>query len=253
MFNEYSPVRRNGYVDVVICSDHKVPLPTTPRTRPDAVLGEHGHPSTRIRLCSEHPISGNVPRTSRNPRAHTPLRQDWMLVTRLRLTRCGSRRTRPDAVLEEHGHQTKSYRLTRATPSTQTRLCSEHSISGNVSPTYCYNTSHSHPSSPTLTGAAPAGVGGGHPAVPSTSSPIDLSIRVPMADTTPMSPSFLGASLLQMIDGGATSQPPPDNPTTLVVAAEVIFGINRLFDGITRARDQQNLGKSAAKERARER
>ncbi|GMN68604.1 hypothetical protein TIFTF001_037671 [Ficus carica] len=36
------------------------------------------------------------------PRAHTPLCPDWMLVTRLRPTRCDSRRTRPDAILEEH-------------------------------------------------------------------------------------------------------------------------------------------------------
>ncbi|GMN56688.1 hypothetical protein TIFTF001_025803 [Ficus carica] len=55
-----------------------------------------------------------------------------MLVTRLRPTRCGSRRTRPDAVLGEHRHPTKSYSLTRATPSTQTRLCSEYPISRNV-------------------------------------------------------------------------------------------------------------------------
>ncbi|GMN73368.1 hypothetical protein TIFTF001_053688 [Ficus carica] len=93
-----------------------------------------------------------------------------MLVTRLRLTRCSSRRTRPDAVLGEHEHPTKSYRLTRTTPNTRTRLCSEHPISGNVPPTYCCNTSHRHPPPPTLTGVAPAGAGGGHPAVPSTRS-----------------------------------------------------------------------------------
>ncbi|GMN66211.1 hypothetical protein TIFTF001_035279 [Ficus carica] len=34
----------------------------------------------------------------------------------------------------------------------------------------------------------------------------DLSIGVPTADTTPVSPSFRGASFLQVIDGGATSE-----------------------------------------------
>ncbi|GMN72298.1 hypothetical protein TIFTF001_053539 [Ficus carica] len=112
------------------------------------------------------------PRLIGIPRAHTPLRPNWILVTRLRLTRCSSRRTRPDAVLGEHEHPTKSYRLTRATPNTRTRLCSEHPISGNLQlpPTYCCNTSHRHPPPPTLTGVAPAGAGGGHPAVPSTRS-----------------------------------------------------------------------------------
>ncbi|GMN20411.1 hypothetical protein TIFTF001_045335 [Ficus carica] len=34
----------------------------------------------------------------------------------------------------------------------------------------------------------------------------DLSIGVPAADTTPVSPSFRGASFLQVIDGGATGE-----------------------------------------------
>ncbi|GMN21313.1 hypothetical protein TIFTF001_042560 [Ficus carica] len=122
------------------------------RTRPYAFLGEHGHPtksyrftratpSTQTRLCSEHPISGNVPRTSRNPLgphstppgldASDPTTTDQMRFSE-NTTRCHSRKTRPVAFLGEYGHPTKSYRFTRATSSTQTRLCSEHPISGNV-------------------------------------------------------------------------------------------------------------------------
>lgn len=54
----------------------------------------------------------------------------------------------------------------------------------------------------------------------------DLSIGVPTADTTPVSPSFRGASLLQVIDGGATGQYRPEYPFTLSVAAGTISGIN---------------------------
>ncbi|GMN33154.1 hypothetical protein TIFTF001_004005 [Ficus carica] len=57
---------------------------------------------------------------------------------------------RPDDVLGEHGHPTRSYRLTRAPP------------------TYYCNTSHRHPPPPTLIGVASAGVGNGHPTVPCT-------------------------------------------------------------------------------------
>ncbi|GMN34285.1 hypothetical protein TIFTF001_004599 [Ficus carica] len=95
-----------------------------------------------------------------------------------------------------------------------------------VPPTYCCNTSHRHLPPPTLTGAAPAGGGGGHPAIPLTGSPTDLSIGVLTADTTLVSPSFRGASLLQVTDGGVTGQSRPDYPTTLGVAAGAIFGIN---------------------------
>ncbi|GMN59310.1 hypothetical protein TIFTF001_028407 [Ficus carica] len=46
--------------------------------------------------------------------------------------------------------------------------------------------------------------------------------------TTPVSPSFRGASLLQVIDGGEIGQSRQDYPTTLGVAAEEIFSINIL-------------------------
>ncbi|GMN27993.1 hypothetical protein TIFTF001_001891 [Ficus carica] len=132
------------------------------KTRPDAVIEEHDqmqfseNTSTRPNLT----VSPGRPRVLGPDCAPSTLSQGI----------CGARRTRPDAILEKHGYPTKSYRLTRATPSTRTRLCSEHPISGNVLPTYCCNTSHHHPSSPTLTGAAPAGAGCSHPAVPSTRS-----------------------------------------------------------------------------------
>ncbi|GMN59305.1 hypothetical protein TIFTF001_028406 [Ficus carica] len=58
------------------------------------------------------------------------------------------------------------------------------------------------------------------------STPADLSIEVPTADTTPVSPSFRGASFLQVIDGRATGQSRQDYPTTLGVAGGDVFSIN---------------------------
>ncbi|GMN46322.1 hypothetical protein TIFTF001_015508 [Ficus carica] len=88
---------------------------------------------------------------------------------------------------------------------------------------YCPFTGDAHGTLPlTVQGLGPRGVNLlGH-------SPTELCIGVSTTDTTPVSPSFLGASLLQVIDGRATGHPLPDNLTTLGVAVGGIFGINNL-------------------------
>ncbi|GMN61905.1 hypothetical protein TIFTF001_030984 [Ficus carica] len=187
------------FVDVVICADHKVPLPTTLGN------GKAVPVCSELGLCSEHPNPRIKPQT------------DISL---------------PDPRSTCH--------LTAHRPCPCT-----HQLQAQSTYYYCC-TSHHHLPPHTLAEPAPAGAGDNHPPVPCAgsgstwrqsigpvapaslslvtprvwsfflaetlplpsliSSPTDLSIGVSMTDTTPVSQSPRGASLLQVIDGGATGQ-----------------------------------------------
>ncbi|GMN52253.1 hypothetical protein TIFTF001_021409 [Ficus carica] len=157
-------------VDVLICSDHKVPLPTVPR--------EHESKSTgAAHLLLQHVTSPPV--TTYSDR-NCP---------------CRCRRQPPYCPL---------CRVRDAWPQ-------------SIGPIAPVSLRPSHPSG-ALALPLPSFI----------SSTTDLSIRVPTGDTTPVSPLFRRASLLQVINCKATSQSRPDYPTTLGVAAGGIFGINIL-------------------------
>ncbi|GMN61200.1 hypothetical protein TIFTF001_030292 [Ficus carica] len=232
-----------AYVDVIICSDHKVTIPTMlgnvqfpssprlaelpdldrPGTSADHVpLGRVGYSARR---CSEYLDPSDRSRTGMGPLGpHSATSADVNLVS----VSINYRSLPPTSAAR---HVTNRRHLLLQDPPLQAPEATT-----LLSPTWL-----TRPGRPEHPDSRETPINGGRihkfryghfclakalPLLLHISILADLSIGVPTADTTPVSLSFRGASLLQVTDGGATGQSRPDYPTILGVIAGVVFGIN---------------------------